>query len=73
MLLWVKNLKRRIESSGYGSRPTCITGVDLQPVKYSMRVGGGGGGRGCVCLCACNTTMQPSPVKSHDSLHFCTT
>ena len=32
VLLWVKTLKRRIETSGYLGRP--ITGVDLQPVKY---------------------------------------
>ena len=37
MLLWVKTLKRRIETSGYGSRP--ITGVDLQPVKYGNIAG----------------------------------
>ena len=34
MLRWMKTLKRRIETSGFGGRP--ITGVDLQPVKYGI-------------------------------------
>ena len=34
MVRWVKTLKRRIETSGYGGRP--IPGVDLQPVKYGV-------------------------------------
>ena len=37
MLLWVKTLKRRIETSGYGGRP--ISGVDLKPVKYGTLFG----------------------------------
>ena len=47
MLRWVKTLKRRIETSGYGGRP--ITGVDLQPVKYGSLCMDGEGGGGYLC------------------------